>query len=113
MLWRDRFEKEYEFIFRELKYGTTIWSPLASGILTGKYNSGEMVKGTRLDSDSAIMKTIWSRYFNEKAKPHTIEKLNKLGEIAKGLGYSQAQLALAWAGANQDVSTVLVGASKL
>jgi len=40
MLWRDKFEKEYRYIFNEYKYGTTIWSPLAGGILTGKYNDG-------------------------------------------------------------------------
>lgn len=72
-----------------------------------------MVKGTRYDSDNSIMKTIWTRYFNDKAKASTLDKLNQLGEVAKELGYTQAQLALAWAGANQDVSTVLVGASKL
>lgn len=75
MLCRDRFEKEYDFIFRELKYGSTIWSPLAGGILSGKYNSGEMVKGTRYDSDNSIMKAIWTRYFNDKAKASTLDKL--------------------------------------
>lgn len=48
MLCRERFEKEYDFIFRNFNYGSTTWSPLASGVLSGKYNSGERLKGTRL-----------------------------------------------------------------
>jgi aryl-alcohol dehydrogenase-like predicted oxidoreductase len=49
MLVRERFEKEYRRIFSEYKYGTTIWSPLAGGILTGKYNEGNIPEGSRYD----------------------------------------------------------------
>lgn len=50
MLTRTKLEKEYEYIFRTYKYGTTVWSPLCQGILTGKYNNGEIPEGSRFDS---------------------------------------------------------------
>ena len=113
MLWRDRFEREYDYLFRELNYGSTTWSPLGGGVLTGRYNTGEMIKGARYDTNNPIIKKFWNDYFGDKVKAQTIEKLNKLGEYAKELGYTQAQLALAWAAANKDVSTIIFGASKL
>lgn len=111
---RDRFEKEYRRIFGEYKYGSTIWSPLAGGILTGKYNSGDIPEGSRYakDKHGADLDPIWAKYFSEEKKANTLEKLNKLGDLAKELGYSQAQLALAWAIANRDVSTCLLGFTK-
>lgn len=114
MLWRDRFEREYDFIFRNFNYGSTIWSPLAGGILTGKYNSGDRtsVKDTRFsDPSNRMMTSIWNRYFDDKGT--TLKKLQALGDLGKDVGYTQAQLALAWAAANQDVSTVIVGSSKI
>lgn len=83
MLYRDRFEKEYEFVFRTFGYGSTTWSPLASGVLTGKYNSAERLKGTRLGEDSPIMNTIWDRFFNDEVKDANIKKLNALENCAK------------------------------
>ena len=59
------------------------------------------------------MNTIWGRYFSEEKKEATFKKLNALESAAKELGASQAQLALAWAAANKDVSTVIIGASKV
>ena len=50
MLVRDKFEKEYRRIFGEYKYGSTIWSPLAGGILTGKYNDGNIPAGSRYET---------------------------------------------------------------
>lgn len=113
MFCRERFEKEYDFVFRHLGYGSTTWSPLASGVLTGKYNSGERLKGTRLGEDSPIMNTIWGRYFGESKKDESLKKLLALEKYAKELDASQTQLALAWVAANQDVSTVILGASKV
>ena len=49
MLWRDRFEREYKPLFERRNIGTTIWSPLAGGILTGKYNDGTIPEGSRVD----------------------------------------------------------------
>ena len=68
MLWRDRFEREYDYLFRELKLGSTTWSPLAGGVLTGRYNSGENIKGARYDTDNPIIKKFWNDYFGDKVK---------------------------------------------
>jgi voltage-dependent potassium channel beta subunit len=110
MLTRERFEKEYRPVFEMYKYGTTIWSPLASGLLSGKYNNDTIPEGSRLES--GVGKTIHER-FKAKYGPNLVEKLNKLGELAKEFGCSQAQLALLWTIINKDVSTCILGASKL
>lgn len=111
MLVRENFEKNYRRIFSEHKYGSTIWSPLASGVLSGKYNDGNIPEGSRFDKNSTLS-WIWNIYFKE-GKEATSAKLQKLGEIAKEFGTTQATLALAWAIANKDVSTCLLGFSKL
>jgi voltage-dependent potassium channel beta subunit len=105
MFVRDRVEKEYLPLYETLGYGTTIWSPLASGVLSGKYNDG-IPKGTRLD----LPNMGW-------LKPHVLEPgridvTRALADIAKGLGCTTAQLALAWCLKNPHVSTVITGASK-
>lgn len=112
MLARQRFENEYRFLFQEYKYGTTIWSPLAGGILSGKYNSGDIPEGSRFDNHKNL-DTIWQKHMGEGAKEKTLKILNALGDIAKDLGYTQAQLALAWAIANKDVSTCILGFTRL
>ena len=112
MFSRDRFEKEYRRIFSEYKYGTTIWSPLAGGILAGKYNDGNIPEGSRYANQKTLDK-IWQIYFADDKKEATLKKLNALGDYAKELGYSQSQLALAWAIANRDVSTCILGFSRL
>lgn len=105
---RQNFEKDQRRIFSEYGYGSTIWSPLASGILAGKYNSGEIPDGSRFSTNPDLM-FIFKRFFNDKEKDVTIKKLNDLADYAKSIGYSQAQLCLAWAIANKDVSTCLLG----
>ncbi|MBS2031391.1 MAG: aldo/keto reductase [Deltaproteobacteria bacterium] len=106
MLVRDRFEKEYTPIFRDLGIGTTVWSPLASGLLSGKYDSG-IPKDSRLAlSDYAWLKDVVLA--NEK-----LEKVRRLAPLAKELGATRAQLALAWCLKNPNVSSVITGASKL
>jgi len=104
MFERDRFEKEYAPLFRDLGYGTTIWSPLASGLLTGKYNDG-IPEGSR----AALEGYEW---LQRGITPERIEKVKQLKTIADELGCSQAQLALAWCLANPNVSTVITGASR-
>jgi len=99
MLVRNRFEKEYRNLFAEYKYGTTIWSPLASGILSGKYNEGTIPEGSRFDTNKEIER-IWLQYFGEGKKEGTQKILQGLAAYAKELGVTQAQLALAWAIAN-------------
>lgn len=81
MLVRDRFEKEYRRLFSENKYGTTIWSPLAGGILTGKYNSGNIPEGSRYDKHK--LDFVWTKYFSDEKKESTISTLKKLEEVAK------------------------------
>jgi voltage-dependent potassium channel beta subunit len=112
MLARDRFESEYRRLFDEYKYGTTIWSPLAGGILAGKYNDGNIPEGSRYDNHK-MLDAIWKKHMGDNVKEKTLKKLNSLGALAKELGYTQAQLALAWAIASKDVSTCILGFTKL
>jgi voltage-dependent potassium channel beta subunit len=105
MLTRERFEREYAPIYKELGYGTTIWSPLASGLLTGKYNDG-IPAGSR----AALKGYEWLR--DNAITPERIEKVRQLKPIADELGCTLAQLGLAWCLANPNVSTVITGASR-
>jgi len=108
---RDRFEVEYAPLYQEYKYGTTIWSPLASGLLTGKYNDG-IPEGSRL----ANHKEFFNSTIDALQKPEgkaKIEKVKKLTAIAERLGGNMSQLALAWAAKNPNVSTVILGATKV
>ena len=102
---RERFEKEYAPLFRDLGYGTTIWSPLASGLLTGKYNDG-----IPDDSRAALPGYDWLK--KEVITPERVEKVKRLEPIAAELGCSLAQLSLAWCLKNPNVSTVITGASR-
>jgi voltage-dependent potassium channel beta subunit len=109
MFERERFEKEYERLYSEVGLGTTIWSPLASGLLTGKYNDG-MPAGTR----ASLPGYEWLR--EEFEKPETAQKIAKVKQlvlIAQELDCTLAQLALAWCLKNPNVSTVITGASKV
>jgi voltage-dependent potassium channel beta subunit len=105
MFTRERFEKEYMPLYKELGYGTTIWSPLASGILTGKYNQG-VPAGTR----ATLPGYEWLR--EDVITPERIEKAKCLQPLAADLGCSMAQMALAWCLKNPNVSTVITGASR-
>jgi len=112
MLARDNFEKNLRRLFSEYKYGTTIWSPLAGGILAGKYNDGNIPAGSRYDNHKYLDR-LWQQHMGEKSKEATLKKLNALGDLAKELGFTQAQLALAWAIANKDVSTCILGFTRI
>jgi voltage-dependent potassium channel beta subunit len=108
MLHRQRVEVEYAPLYREIGLGTTIWSPLASGWLTGKYNHG-IPEGTRL----SLKGYEWLRKeFETDEARQNIEKVKQLAPVAKELGCSLAQLALAWCLKNPNVSTVITGASR-
>lgn len=108
MLHRERVEKEYAPLYKQFGLGTTIWSPLASGLLTGKYNQG-IPEGTR----ATLAGYEWLRKRFESSKTQTeIKKINLLIPIAEELGCSLAQLALAWCLKNPNVSTVITGASR-
>jgi voltage-dependent potassium channel beta subunit len=105
MLHRDRVEKEYLPLYREIGLGTTIWSPLASGLLSGKYN-----EGIPKESRAALKGYEWLRQY--VITPQNIDKVRKLKPIAKELNCTPAQLALAWCLKNPNVSTVITGASR-
>jgi voltage-dependent potassium channel beta subunit len=106
LLQRDRVEREYEELFEEYGYGATIWSPLASGLLTGKYRDG-----IPADSRGALPGYDWLA--DELIEPAAVAKVEKLRPIADELGCTLAQLALAWCTTNPNVSTVITGASKV
>jgi len=108
MFHRDRVEAEYAALYDDIGLGTTIWSPLASGILTGKYNDG-IPDGSRM----TLPNYQWLRPILEsdegKAK---VAKVKLLTPVADDLGCTVAQLAIAWCLVNDDVSTVITGASR-
>jgi len=105
MFHRDRVEMEYLPLYREIGLGTTIWSPLASGLLSGKYN-----KGTPPGSRATLAGYEWLR--ESVMTPKNIEKVKQLETIAKNLDCTMAQLALAWCLKNPNVSTVITGATR-
>ncbi len=106
MVHRDRVEKEYARLYKEIGLGATIWSPLASGLLTGKYNDG-----IPTDSRAALKGYEWLQ--ENVITPQRIEIVKNLAPIAKDLGCSMAQLAIAWCLKNPNVSTVITGASRV
>jgi len=106
MLHRDKVEVEYDQIYKTVGLGTTIWSPLASGVLTGKYNNG-VPEGSRFTQP---------QYDNIKERlviEENIEKVKRLVPIAQDVNMSLAQLSIAWCAKNPNVSTVILGASKV
>jgi voltage-dependent potassium channel beta subunit len=106
MLHRDRFEKEYTRLFSDYGYGSTIWSPLASGVLTGKYNNG-IPEGSR----ASLPGNEWLKA--HVTNPEWIAKVKQLQVVADELGVPINRLALAWTLKNPNVSTVITGASKV
>lgn len=124
MLHRKRFEVDYQPIFDVHGYGTTIWSPLASGLLTGKYSGGKIPQNSRL----AHAKNAWLRKQFEdgedgggngingievRSPDKALAMCDALVPLAERLKCTQAQLAIAWAMTNPHVSTVITGASRV
>ncbi|KAK4705334.1 hypothetical protein P7C70_g876, partial [Phenoliferia sp. Uapishka_3] len=110
MLHRENFEVGLGDLFKRVNYGTTIWSPLESGLLTGKYNNG-IPKDSRFTSNADFFgDTI--KALETPAGKAKLEKIRKLGDLAKRLDCEIACLALAWAAVNPNVSTILLGASR-
>jgi len=85
MLVRDNIELHLPYLFDHYRYGTTIWSPLASGILTGKYNNG-IPEESRFSKDPMLKQRIWPRYMAEGKKEILVKKLNELEVVAKRIG---------------------------
>jgi voltage-dependent potassium channel beta subunit len=105
---RKRVERHYAHLYREIGLGTTIWSPLASGILTGKYNR-DIPKDSRLDLEGYDWLV---EDYKSSAGKEKIKKVGQLMPIAENLDCTMAQFALAWCLKNPNVSTVITGASK-
>jgi aryl-alcohol dehydrogenase-like predicted oxidoreductase len=107
MFVRDRFENEYAPLYKLYNYGTTVWSPLYQGILTGKYNDG-------IPEDSrygTISKNDATKFESEVTKAQ-IAKVRDLTKVAERLGGSMASLALAWVIKNPHISVAILGATK-
>lgn len=104
---RNRVEAEYAPLYKLYNYGTTVWSPLAQGVLTGKYNDG-----VPADSRFGTVAKRAASMFNKPEMKANIEKVRKLTTIAERLGGSVGSLALAWAIKNPHVSVAILGATK-
>ncbi len=109
MLTRERVEREYLGLYKEIGLGTTTYSPLASGVLTGKYNEGqpENTRATLKGYEYLRPK------FKGEAAAANLKRVRKLMPPAKELGMTMAQLALAWCLKNRNVSSVITGASRV
>ncbi|KAB2813895.1 potassium channel beta subunit family protein [Phaeocystidibacter luteus] len=106
MLHRDKVEVEFKQIYKTVGLGTTIWSPLASGVLTGKYSKG-------IPSDSRLNREELSWLKDQRVVDETLSKVDKMVAFANDeLGISGHHLALLWCWKNPNVSTVILGASK-
>lgn len=106
MLVRNKVEVEFSQIYKTVGLGTTIWSPLASGILTGKYNNG-----VPADARLSLAELGWLAKKN--LQEEYFAKVRELTGLAEELGMSMAQLAVAWTLKNPNVSTTILGASKV
>jgi len=108
LLHRERVELEYAPLYSELGLGTTIWSPLASGLLTGKYNEG-VPADARLGQEGYAWLQKWVLGDTESRR---VERARKFTAIAQELGVAPAPLAIAWCLRNPHVTTVLLGATR-
>jgi voltage-dependent potassium channel beta subunit len=106
LLQRDKVESEYSRLYQRIGLGTTIWSPLASGLLTGKYNDG-------IPSDARMGLEGYSWLRDWVIKPERLERVRAYGKFAAKLRLSPAVLAISWCLKNPNVSTVILGASKV
>ncbi len=106
ILERHKVEEDYLPVYERNGLGLTTWSPLASGLLTGKYNDG-----IPEDSRAAVKGYEWLA--DQLTNPDTLAKVRNLAPIAEELGCSMAQMAIAWCAANPHVSTVITGASRV
>jgi voltage-dependent potassium channel beta subunit len=106
LLDRDLVEKEYARLYEGIGLGLTTWSPLASGVLSGKYAKG-VPSGSRLSLPG------YEGLKNQVLKPESVEAAQALGTLAAEIGASSSQLAIAWCARDRRVSTVITGASRL
>lgn len=104
MVYRKRFEQEVAPTVKQHGMGTVIWSPLASGLLTGKYDEG-------VPEDSRLGKMEWLR--EHLYEENLVERVKQLKPIADDLGCTRAELAIAWALNHEAVTSVILGATKV
>ena len=102
---REKLEKDYLQIFKNIGLGTTIWSPLASGLLTGKYNDG-------IPADSRLGLEGFDWLKDRWMAEEKINKVKQLGNLADKIGVSLASLSIAWCIKNPNVTTAILGATK-
>jgi voltage-dependent potassium channel beta subunit len=102
---RQKVERDFYPIFRNTGMGTTIWSPLASGLLTGKYNNG-------IPEDSRLALENYGWLKDKMMQDDKIERIKKLDKVAKDLNTSLATLSVAWCIHNPNVTTAILGATK-
>ena len=106
LLWRDRVETEYAALYEKHGMGTTVWSPLASGLLSGKYN-----EGIPSDSRGSLQGFDWlQEQLTDKSR---LARVAALQPLADEMGATLAQFSLAWCLQNPYVSTVMTGASRV
>lgn len=105
MFEREKMEKEYLDVFRNVGLGTTIWSPMASGLLSGKYNNGVPKNSRFALKGFDWLKERWMLEDNMK-------KVKKLADLSDKLGVSMAAMSIAWTLKNPNVSTAILGATK-
>lgn len=105
LLQRHKFEVEYAQLYKTVGLGTTTWSPLASGLLTGKYNNG-------IPEDSRLKREELGWLSEILLQESSLKKVAKLGDLAKELGTTLPLLSIAWCLKNENVSTVILGATK-
>lgn len=109
MFHRDKVESEFKPLYDDIGLGTTIWSPLASGLLTGKYNDG-IPEDSRLSMDQ--YEWLKESLIDSEEGNERLRKVGELADVADEIGISMPHLALAWCLKNENVSTVITGASK-
>lgn len=109
MFHREKVESEFKSLYNDIGLGTTIWSPLASGLLTGKYNDG-IPEDSRLSMDQ--YEWLKESLLDSDEGKERLKKVGELADVADEIAISMPHLALAWCLKNKDVSTVITGASK-
>jgi voltage-dependent potassium channel beta subunit len=109
LLHREKVDGEFNPLYEEFGMGTTIWSPLASGLLTGKYNDGIPDNSRLALPGYEWLRDLWTSEDGKKK----LEKIRQLSLLSKDLDISMAHLSIAWCLKNPNVSTVILGASRL
>lgn len=113
MLAREECENQFTRLFDHFGYGTTVWSPLAGGLLSGKYNDGEIPEDSRFGRSEAFKGLAWGTFMAADKIEERKRVFAELASVAEELGCTQAELALAWVLVNRDVSTCIFGATKV